>query len=362
MHELAELRVDLTAIAANLASIRSQVDEHTEIMPMLKADAYGHGLKRLGPFLHEAGIRWFGVAFVHEAAALREVGVSGRIVVFQPDYLIRGGNDYHRLNLDAVIQSPTDLERLPRGTRVHLMVDTGMNREGVTPDDVDQMVEVLARNERVQWVGLATHFACADEHQNLVNRRQLCRFRQVVDCLPADLRSRLTVHAANSGAIINYPQSHFDMVRPGIWLYGQYAGVGEPRQTAAMELVAQLVRIKSVQAGETIGYGAAFTTTRTTRVGYVCVGYGDGVSRYGGGPQQVMVHGTLCPVLGRVSMDQLAFDLEPVPRAQCGDEVVVLGGRNSAIAITADALRCGTIAYERCCQLGMRLNKRYVGP
>ncbi len=360
MKHLAELRIDLSALSQNLNSICGQLQTQTRVMAMIKSDAYGHGSVRVAKHLHTIGVDCFGVANLKEAKKLREADLRDQIVVFQPEFRVQA-SDYTKYNFEAVISHADDLDCLAEGTRFHLLLDTGLGRAGFPWQDFSDLCTTLAQQKTLKWVGLATHFACADENDLVHARKQLARFEQVINSMPAKLRKSLQVHAANSGAIVNLPDSHFDMVRPGIALYGQYQGNGLIAQKPIMKVVAQLCLVKRLQPGDSVGYGATFVAKKEMVTGLCAIGYGDGLSRIHGGPISVAFRGQITPVLGRVSMDQLVFDLSGFDRPQLGEEVIIFDDQPQSISISDDAKRLDTIAYERCCQLGMRLPRVYLG-
>ena len=350
MAQLAELRLNLSALTYNLQAIRQRVSGSTRIMAMIKADGYGHGAVQLARHLSNFGVSDFGVAFAAEGVALRKGGVQGDIAVFQPDFQVNAGL-YQQYELAAVVSDASQLTCLDAQTPVHLLLDSGMGREGLT---IDQFETVIGALKQRNWVGLGTHFACADMQDRSHTQTQIARFESALQLLDSETRKRLVIHAANSGAIHNFPETHYDMVRPGIWLYGLYDGAGDVAQKPVMSAWARLSLIKELKPGQSVGYGANFVADRAKIVGVVCVGYADGFLR--GHQRFVFLRDLKCEVLGTISMDQMTIDLSEVPRPTVGEDVMLIDGPG----IVQEARDLGTIAYERCCQLGSRLPKRYI--
>ena len=360
MNYLVEVRIDLNAIQFNLDQIRSKIGTGKPVMAMIKADAYGHGAVELAQFYERNGVMDFGVAHLSEARILRDAGIKGRILVFQPGFLT-DPNDYVEWDLEAVINHVNDLDCLAENVRCHLMIDTGLCREGVLPEDVLPLLEKLQNKKHINLVGACTHFAQSDEPGRACTIRQLRIFDDLLQSIPQDLRARLTIHAANSGAIINFKEAHYDMVRPGILLYGLYAGFGQISQRAAMSIHAKLVNVKKVGKGSAIGYGGTFKISEPTLVGVLSLGYADGFSRGLSNKGKVWRENESFDILGRVSMDQVVINLNNHDDFQLGTEFLIWGGDiESPSSLFQDADSLKTITYERACQLGMRLPKVYL--
>lgn len=356
---LCEIRIDLRALAQNLSAIRRQIPATTRVMAVVKADAYGHGAIDIARALESLGINDFGVAHVAEAQRLRAAGIGGRMVVFQPDYHIdRAAYGLH--NLECCIHAPEDLAYWDGGplTDCHLFVDTGMGREGALPEVAHRLVDRILDHNALRLVGVATHFATADEELRHAHR-QLARFQTFLAELPHGLRQRVEVHAANSGAVVNLPEAHFDVVRPGMLLFGQYNGLGPFEQHPVMSVHARIVQVKDLPADYPVGYGATYRTKTPTRIGLISIGYGDGFNWRQSNRGHVWLHGQPYPVIGRVSMDQIAIDLGLDSPVKLGDEALIFGP-NAENNLIHDAQNLQTIAYERCCQLGMRLPRIVV--
>jgi alanine racemase len=348
---LSELRIDLGAISWNLARIREKVGPHRKVVAMVKADAYGHGAVEVARHLTSLGVARLGVALTEEAIRLRQAGIGCPIWVLQPCHR-HDLEPYQRYDLEATLQGGEDVSLLADSALpFHIMVDSGMGREGLPLTDLPALVDAL-RGKALQPLSLGTHFAAADNPASGHAERQWREFSQALAGLT--LPAACFYHAANSAAILNLPQSHADAVRPGILLYGQYQGAGSSWQKPAMSLWARLALVKRLPAGHGVGYGPVYSTAKETHIGILSVGYGDGYLRSVPGPRWISWQERRFPVVGRVSMDQITADLgdhPPPPGVWCS----VLSPEQ--IRQEADAL--GTIAYERCCQLGLRATKVY---
>src|SRR6266853_2304346 len=353
------VEIDLSAIAHNTRKIQSLVGPNVRILASLKADAYGHGALKVARTVLLNGVSMLGVATVSEAAPLREAGIHAPILVFGyvPHWQMR---EAVRLRLTLTLYSIESAQALARAAqalnltvRVHVKVDTGMGRLGIRAEHIDEVLELLHEISDLPGLeleGIFTHFAMADTQDQTHARMQLARFQHVLQCIEeAHMRPPL-VHAANSAAIFSLPEAHFDMVRPGIALYGLDPS-SEVRLPAefrpALSFKTQVAQVKDIPEGECISYGYTYTTNRATRVAILPVGYADGFRRGPTNWGSVLVHGQEAPLLGRVCMDQCIIDVSHIPQVRVGDEVVLIG-RQGEVSLTAEqvAQRLGTINYE----------------
>jgi alanine racemase len=371
-----EIVVDLGAVRRNVGRLRDLVaPDGSDVMVVVKADGYGHGMVEAARAARAAGAPWLGVATIEEALRLREAGDTGRILC----WLTVPGDDWA-----AAIESEVDVTAYTTGeldqiraaarrtpARVQLKIDTGLSRGGAT---VAQWPELLAAARRGEadgiWrvTGIWSHFACSDEPTHPANDRQEKAFREALaGAEAAGLRPEVR-HLANSAGALLRPSSRFDLVRCGIASYGLDPAPGlspdlglEP----AMTVTAPLVLTKSIPAGSGVSYGHTWTAPGETRVGVVPLGYGDGVPRHAGNSAEVWVDGKRRPVRGRICMDQFVVDLGDGPADEGpapGDEVVLFGPGTSGEPTADDWARaCGTIHYEIVTRVGGRLHRRYVG-
>ena len=353
------VEIDLSAIGNNTRQVKSLVGPQVSVLASLKADAYGHGALKVARTVLHNGASMLGVATVSEATPLREAGVNAPILVFGyvPLWQMR---EAVRLGLTITLYSVESAQALSRAAlalgqtvKVHVKVDTGMGRLGIRAEQVEEIV-TLMREIRglpgLELEGVFTHFAMADTLDQAHARIQLARFQNVLQVLEAVGMRPPLVHAANSAATIALPEAHFDMVRPGIALYGLDPSL-EVRLPAgfrpALSFKTQVAQAKIIPEGECISYGCTYTTERPTRVAVLPVGYADGFRRAPTNWGTVLIHGQEAPLLGRVCMDQCMVDVSHIPHTRVGDEVVLIGRQGQAM-LTAEqiAQRLGTINYE----------------
>jgi alanine racemase len=367
---LVSAEIHLAAIAHNVRELRRITSPSARFMAVVKADGYGHGAVPVAIRALQNGADALGVARIEEGKRLREAGISAPVLIFgycQPD----SAETLIGYNLTATVfslQTATLLSEraTAQGTsiRVHIKVDTGMGRIGLLPDALGIGASATAPPEALcreitqifqlpglEVEGIYTHFACADTADDAYTRQQLKLFLEVTDRL---LHSGVHIpirHAANSGALIGYPETHLDMVRPGISLYGLYpsADVGKNRVSLqpAMTFKAGVIQLKATPPGFKISYGATYKTDKPTRIATVSAGYADGVNRLLSSRGQMLVRGKRAPVVGRVCMDLTLIDVGHVPNVDIGDEVVIFGRQQDAMLhVDEIAAICGTINYE----------------
>ena len=353
------IEIDLSAIAHNTRKIQSLVGPNVGILASLKADAYGHGALKVARTVLLNGVSMLGVATVSEAAPLREAGIHAPILVFGyvPHWQMR---EAVHLGLTITLYSIESAQALSRASqalrqsvRVHVKVDTGMGRLGIRAEHIAEVLKLIHRIIHLPGLeleGIFTHFAMADTPDQTHARMQLTRFQGVLQVIEEEHIRPPLVHAANSAAILSLPESHFDMVRPGIALYGLDPSP-EVRLPVgfrpALSFKTQVAQVKDIPEGESISYGCTYTTDRSTRVAILPVGYADGFRRGPTNWGSVLVHGQEAPLLGRVCMDQCIIDVSHIPQVRVGDEVVLIG-RQGEVSLTAEqvAQRLGTINYE----------------
>lgn len=375
MHNYLVAEISASAVRDNMARIRSRLAEGVRLCAVVKCNSYGHGQELLLPIM-AAQADWLAVATPAEAIRLRDLGVTLPILVFFSacssdssgagietlDELLR-----RRITLTLAGEHEVDIlaeacRRTDCDARVHLMVDTGMTRSGVLPEAAPAMVQRLRSNPSMRLTGIYTHLATADEADKTFAREQLARFEA---CLAScQIGPGVLRHAANSAAIMDLPEAHYDMVRPGIALYGYPPSddLHDPLDLQpALRLTARLMQTKTVPAGTGVGYGQTFHFNRASRVGLVPVGYGDGYLRCLSGQAVMRCGGQFAPVVGRVSMDQTCIDLTDLPHVGVGDEVEILAPQPDAPnSIQGLARLAGTIPYELMCRLGDRVRRNLV--
>jgi alanine racemase len=353
------VEIDLNAIASNTRHIKSLVGPKVQILVALKADAYGHGaIKTAHTVLHN-GANMLGVATLSEVVPLREAGITAPILVFgyMPLWQMR---EAIRLETTVTLYSQESAQELSQAAqdlgkkvKVHLKVDTGMARLGVRYEQEEEIV-ALARMINtlpgLAFEGAYTHFAQADTTDRTYSHWQLTRFQYIIEQLEKlELRPPI-VHAANSAAILSMPKAHYDMVRPGVAIYGLHPSpdVTLPENfRPALSFKTQVSQVKWLPAGEGISYGSTYITSQPIQVATLPVGYADGFRRAPRNWGSVLVHGQEAPILGRVCMDQCMIDVTHIPHVRSGDEVVLIGYQGDATLSAEEvAARLGTINYE----------------
>ena len=366
-------RVDLGAIRANVAAMRAGTS--AELMAVVKADGYGHGLVPSAQAAVEGGASWLGTALLDEALALRAAGLSEPRVLA---WLIGPGEawaDGLRADVDLSVNATWALEEVLAAARetgltarLHLKVDSGLGRGGAAPSDWPELVEAARKAEAegsVRVVGLWSHLAYADAPGHPTIARQTEVFREAVAHAEASGIEPEVRHLANSAATLTAPAQHFDLVRPGLAVYGlspvpELGGPSAYGLRPAMTLAADVVLVKRVPAGSGVSYGHTYTTEKETTLGLVPLGYADGVPRAAGNLGPVLAAGRTRTVAGRVCMDQLVLDLGDDDVA-VGDEVVLFGPGDDGGPTAQDwAAATGTISYEIVTRVGPRVPRVYV--
>ena len=364
--------VDLTAIAHNLNLIKAK--SNAQVLAVVKADAYGHGLIPVAKAAVAAGAHWLGTALLEEGIALRAAGVKAPLIC----WLTPLGEDLKtaiKNNIDLSVSSMELLEEIIDAgraanivPRIHLEVDTGMTRGGVRNDWAEFVAEIAktVKDNGVEVVGLWSHFARADEPDQSFNQQQLDTFHKRLAILISQGINPQFVHIANSAAALTNKDSYKNIVRWGIGLYGLSPDVntlgssGTLNLKPAMKLKAKLHLVKEVEAGAQVGYGGTATVNANTKIGVVTMGYADGIPRNTNNSAGVFVAGKRAPLLGRVSMDQFVVDLGLQSTAKTGDEVVIFGdGIAGEYTIDEWASAASTINYEIVTRIGPRVPRIY---
>jgi alanine racemase len=361
--------IDLAAISANVATLRARTT--AEVMAVVKADGYGHGLLPSARAALAGGATWLGTAIIGECLQLRAAGIDAPLLawLWTPDETDDVREAVER-GVDLAVSSLWQLDAVraaaaAAGTpaRIHLKIDTGLSRNGCTAADWPEMVAAAAKSDEVEAVGVWSHFAYADAPGHPTIGRQLRAFRQALDVAESAGVHPQYRHLANSAATLTLPEAHFDMVRPGIAVYGlsPVPAEGNFGLVAAMTVQARLASVKRVPAGSGVSYGHEYTTTRETTVALVPLGYADGVPRHAGSVGPVSVHGERFTIAGRVCMDQFVLDIGDLS-VDPGDLAVLFGPGTDGEPTAQDwADAIGTIHYEIVTRIGPRVTRRYVG-
>ncbi len=360
--------VDLASIRHNLQALRSGVADNVRQMAVVKADAYGHGAVPVARTALETGAEWLAVATVAEGKELRDAGITAPTLVLGPIPIedavpaVNGQLAVTVCSRDGAAQLAAAAVAAGAPAAVHVKIDTGMGRLGVELGEAVEFISWVTEQPGLQLAGVFSHFASADETDLTFARLQLVRFQQVLAALE---QRRVTIplrHMANSAATLVLPESHLDLVRNGIAIYGLYPSPEIPRTVElkpALRWETAICHLKTVPPDTPLSYGGTFRTPRESRIATLPVGYADGYPRLLSNRGRVVVRGRLAPVVGRVCMDMILADVTDIPAVACGDPVLLIG-RTGAAEVSADdiARLCGTINYEVTCAIGKRVPRQ----
>ncbi|MBB6690967.1 serine racemase VanT catalytic subunit [Cohnella xylanilytica] len=364
--------IDLDYFAHNANVLRSRLPAGTELMAVVKADAYGHGSVRVAKRLYAEGVRSFAVAEIDEAIALRKGGVRGDILVlgYTPTHRLR---ELSRYRLTQTVVNAEDAERLQaagKKLRVHVKIDTGMNRLGEPWERIERILSIY-RQSRLQVSGTFSHLAAADGMKPgdiAFTRVQVVRFEEVVRQLRAAGIDPGKLHLQSSYGIVNYPELRYDLARPGIALYGLLSNERDKLRSGldlrpVLSLKATVTRVNDVRAGEFVGYGRSFAALRDSRIATLSIGYADGIPR--GLPERggcVLVRGRRAPMVGKICMDQMTVDVTDIDDDVRQGDTVTLIGQDGEERITVEEVAgwAGTISNEIVSSLGARLDRQYL--
>ncbi len=361
--------IDLAALRHNAAVLRRAAGG-TALAAVVKADAYGHGAIEVARGL--AGlVERFAVSLVEEGIELRDAGIDQPILVMGPS-LAGGHRELVERGLTAVVSDPADLEALAaigrargRPVPVHLKVDTGMGRLGIAAAELGPLVARARTGGGVALEGLCTHFASADlpdaAAAGAVTHAQLAAFDRAIADAHAAGAAGLVRHAANSAAVIRFPAARFDLVRPGLAMYGNGLAPEREALQPVMRLVSHIAQVRAVAAGQAVSYGGLWRAPRPSRVAVLPIGYADGYPRRLTGSGEVLVGGRRCPVVGAISMDMTLVDVTSLGHdAAVGDAVVFLGAQGEERVTAAElAERAGVTEYEVTCGVSKRVPRTF---
>ncbi|HEY7865227.1 MAG TPA: alanine racemase [Psychromonas sp.] len=349
--------INLKALQHNL-QVLQKTAPMSKIIAVIKADAYGHGMVKVAQTLKH--VHAFGVARLSEALKLRAAGIDNPIILLEGFFKDCDLTTLAATDLQSVVHSQEQVAaiiqaKLPHPLKIWLKLDTGMHRLGFHPEQFDAVYKQLNNSDNVQKpINLITHFHCAEQVDNHATAQQLALFKKHIQA-DSGLKS-----LANSAAVFAWPEAHFDVIRPGITLYGMSPFADRLAQDLqlrpVMTLKSSLIAIREHKAGDSVGYGANWTAQEDTRLGVVAVGYGDGYPRLAPQGTPVLVNGRIVPIVGRVSMDMLTVDLGLHSQDKVGDDVTLWGEGLPAESV---AQKIGTIAYELVTKLTSRVTLHY---
>ena len=365
--------INLNNLDFNIKNIKTKIGQR-ELIGVIKADAYGHGALKVAEVLRENGCRTFAVATLHEAIALREAGAKEEIIILglTPDMYAPALAEY---DLTPVVCSSENAAAIDRAAAAAgktiqglIAIDTAMGRIGYLADDTENAIadiRKIAALANFSIKGLFSHMSTADAADKTFSHQQEEKFNRFYQAACAAGIKLPMKTLANSASIMELPEVHFDACRPGIILYGCYPSdevdVNRLAIKPVMSVKANIVHLKDVPVGFSVGYGRKFIAERPSKIATLALGYADGYPRPYSQQGKVLVNGCIAPLAGNICMDQCMVDVTDVPNVKVGDEVIVMGSDGKNTILADDIARAtGTISYEICCAFGQRLPKVYV--
>lgn len=362
--------IDLDALRFNFEQVKRLTGSTKKILAVVKANAYGHGAITVARELEGLGVNFLGVALCQEGIELREAGITTPILVLSGFFkgeeaeLLRHQLNPLIFNLEMAERLAHQAGSSKQEVRVHIKVDSGMGRVGVLPEEARDFFRKLKKLGGLKVEGVCSHFAEADKEEKDFTQEQQSRFNEVVSIAKKSGFDPLFTHLANSAAIMDFPSAHYNLVRPGIMLYGAYPSPIFRKKTElrpVMSLKTRILHLKKVPPNFSISYGRTFITKRESLIATLPIGYADGYSRSLSNKGEVLIKGQRCKIVGRVCMDLTLIDVTEIPGVKVGDEVVLLG-RQGTEEITAEEIaeKIGTVSYEVFCSVGKRVPRVYI--
>jgi alanine racemase len=361
--------IDLSAIRHNVSSIKDLIGDECEILAVVKADAYGHGIVEVAKTLCSTGkIYGLAVASMSEALLLRDEGITQPILVLyhvsnaEVETAIKSEIAISLYSQETLTQLDASTRRLRMRAKVHLVVDTGMGWYGLAPTEVTEFAEQVKMSEYIDIDGLYTHFSRADADSQAYTHEQITRFEHVIEELEAHGVRPHLIHAANSAAALSLPESRFNLVRPGLSLYGYPSKNCQVPLRPAMSFKTRVIQIREREKGTPIGYGGHYETPEDSRIAVIPIGYSDGLSRVlSGRDGRVIVHGQLAPIRGNICMNVTMIDVTHIEPVRPGDIVTIMGRQGDVVLDAEDlALAEGTISYEVLTSIGGHVPRIFV--
>lgn len=367
--------INLKNIKYNFEIVNKFVGKDVGILAVVKADAYGHGVIEVAKVLDETSVKFFGAATVEEGIELRNAGIKKNILILGSTFPFENFREIIKYNLIPTIASVSGLKTLNsyaakfnKRAAFHLKIDTGMGRIGITPDTAVSVINKISELKKIYMEGIYSHISCAAESKDFTEK-QILRFKNTVN--PAVCKTVRYKHLAASAAILKYRDSHFNMVRPGLLIYGllPFDSSGKILPTEpALTLKTKIIFLKTVPKNIPISYCRTFLTKKVSKIATIPIGYADGFLRSNSSPPrapreaaEVLVRGKRVPVAGRVCMDMTMIDVTAVKNVSVGDEVVIIGSQNNEnISAEEVAKRCGTINYEIVTSISKRVPRIYI--
>lgn len=338
---------------------------NSEILAMVKANAYGHGALEIAPILRANGVNYLGVAFANEGVSLRKSGDSGEIVVIIPatkaeaDDLINYNLQTCVADNDVLLDLSEKASQANKTIKVHIFINTGMNRDGLKPDDAEEFINNAKKLPGIELIAIMTHFASSDFSDKSFAHKQLNDFKELIHNLQSNGHYFKYVHAANSGAVANIPDSHFNMVRPGISMYGYMPEeklLDNIELKPILELKTVVLSIKNLKVGETAGYSFKYFAKDNTQIAIIPIGYGDGLNYGFTNKAKCLIQGEFYPLVGSICMDQSIVEIGNDTNIKVGDEVVIIGSQGAKLQNAYHLSRLiQTIPYDITTSISMRV-------
>ena len=375
-HRATRAEIDLTAFRHNLQNLRKYLDPQTRIMAIVKADAYGHGAVPCARIAVESGAaNYLGAGVIEEGIELRENGLNAPILILGsifPDE----AEDLVRHNLATILCTQPlaqalskEAEKQDKTVSVHIKVDTGMNRLGISPENLPALLDQVRNLKNLKIEAVSTHFSSADDEDLSVTQAQLEKFQTALTILQKEGVHTPIVHCANTSALFKFPESHFNMVRPGLILYGVLPSPslrpvidqGENPFQPVMQWKSQIILLKPIAKNQPVSYSGSFTTQRDSLIATLPIGYADGLHRMLSNKMDVLIRGRRAPQVGNICMDMILIDVTDIPDVQAGDEVVIFGRQgDEMISVEELAVKGKTIPYEILCSVSKRVPRIYT--
>ena len=375
-HRATRAEIDLTAFRHNLQNLRKYLDPQTRIMAAVKADAYGHGAVPCARIAVESGAaNYLGAGVIEEGIELRENGLNAPILILGsifPDE----AEDLVRHNLATILCTQPlaqalskEAEKQDKTVSVHIKVDTGMNRLGISPENLPALLDQVRNLKNLKIEAVSTHFSSADDEDLSVTQAQLEEFQTALTILQKEGVHTPIVHCANTSALFKFPESHFNMVRPGLILYGVLPSPslrpvidqGENPFQPVMQWKSQIILLKPIAKNQPVSYSGSFTTQRDSLIATLPIGYADGLHRMLSNKMDVLIRGRRAPQVGNICMDMILIDVTDIPDVQAGDEVVIFGRQgDEMISVEELAVKGKTIPYEILCSVSKRVPRIYT--
>ena len=375
-HRATRAEIDLTAFRHNLQNLRKYLDPQTRIMAIVKADAYGHGAVSCARIAVESGAaNYLGAGVIEEGIELRENGLNAPILILGsifPDE----AEDLVRHNLATILCTQPlaqalskEAEKQDKTVSVHIKVDTGMNRLGISPENLPALLDQVRNLKNLKIEAVSTHFSSADDEDLSVTQAQLEKFQTALTILQKEGVHTPIVHCANTSALFKFPESHFNMVRPGLILYGVLPSPslrpvidqGENPFQPVMQWKSQIILLKPIAKNQPVSYSGSFTTQRDSLIATLPIGYADGLHCMLSNKMDVLIRGRRAPQVGNICMDMILIDVTDIPDVQAGDEVVIFGRQgDEMISVEELAVKGKTIPYEILCSVSKRVPRIYT--